>query len=212
MVGEGVGDIELGPPEWVVNHWLMAKSFGPLAGEQKSLKSWLMTLMNVAIAKGGKFLGMFPVPEAGPVLSFVGEGGRDPYVRRLRRVCDAMNVKLEDIPLLSVPESAPLDEPAFRSTLETALEQHAPRHTSLDRTWQRRCRPQGADPMTQRTVGSAKAWLEAHDEDLVVPLIVLVEGVMGLVEVSPRTCPYADELGLDMVKRLTPFAVRLQHP
>ncbi len=59
----------------------------------------MATFVNLAMASGEKLFGHFEVDESGPVIAYVGEGGRVPYTRRLERVAAAMGVKLADIPL-----------------------------------------------------------------------------------------------------------------
>jgi hypothetical protein len=124
--------LELGPPAWLVHRVLVENTFGPLSGPKKTLKTYVSMLLQVAMAKGGSFLGKYKIPEAMPTLSFVGEGGRDPHVRRLKRICDAMNVRLEDLPMFHVYDRAPITSEVFQKTLSSTLEAVQPKLTVLD--------------------------------------------------------------------------------
>jgi AAA domain len=70
---------------WQVRGLLAKPTYGPIGGEKKSLKSYVATFVNLAMASGEKLFGHFEVDESGPVIAYVGEGGRVPYTRRLER-------------------------------------------------------------------------------------------------------------------------------
>jgi hypothetical protein len=107
--------------EWRAKGLVVAGSFGPLAGELKSLKTHIAQIIEVSLAARVPVFGRFEVPEACPVSTYVGEGGRKPYRRRLERIAATMGVNVADIPLFPSFDIAPIDSPAFRRTLERDL-------------------------------------------------------------------------------------------
>jgi AAA domain len=66
-------------------------TFGPIGGE-KSLKSYVLTSITLGLATGVPIFDHFKVDEPAPVVVYVGEGGRLPYTRRLKRIASAMGV------------------------------------------------------------------------------------------------------------------------
>lgn len=76
-----------------------ADAYGVIGAENKAGKSWAILDKAVTVAAGLRWLGEYQVERPGPVLVFVGEGGRRKTVRRLRAVCEFYGVVLEDLPL-----------------------------------------------------------------------------------------------------------------
>lgn len=117
---------------WRVRGLLVHPTYGMLAGERKTLKSYLATFVNLAVAAGVPVFGHFAVDEPAPVVTYVGEGGRVPYTRRLERVAAAMGVDLRHLPLFSSFEVAPTSSPIFRETLARDLAERRPGLVTLD--------------------------------------------------------------------------------
>lgn len=118
---------------WLVKGLLPEGSQSVTGGEKKSLKSYFDTMVNVGLAAGVPILGRFEVPAARPVKVYVGEGGRQPYARRLERVARAMGVTLDSsIPLYVQFETAPILHKTFREWQETDLERLGLGRMSLD--------------------------------------------------------------------------------
>ncbi len=117
---------------WRVRGLLVDPTYGMLAGERKTLKSYLSTFVNLAVASGVPVFGHFAVDEAAPVVTYVGEGGRVPYTRRLERVAAAMGVDLRHLPLFSSFDVAPTTSPIFRETLARDLAEREPGLVTLD--------------------------------------------------------------------------------
>lgn len=101
------------PMEWLVRDVWALNSFGPLGGEKKTLKTYNLLAMAIAVASGEPMFGEFPVERPGPVVLYIAEGGQVPFQRRAQRVADAYKVKLEDLPLTVVFGMAPLNGSAF---------------------------------------------------------------------------------------------------
>jgi hypothetical protein len=117
---------------WLVTGMLASPTYGQVAGEQKSLKTYLAAMVQVGLAAGVPILGRFQPPHASPVVAYVGEGGRRPYMRRLRRIASAMGVNLADIPLYIVPEVRPIDTDGFKLSLQRDLDELEPGLVFLD--------------------------------------------------------------------------------
>jgi RecA-family ATPase len=60
-----------------------------VAGELKTLKTYLAQAILLGVAGGVPVLGEFEVAEPQTVLVYIGEGGRDPYMDRLDRMASA---------------------------------------------------------------------------------------------------------------------------
>jgi hypothetical protein len=118
--------------EWLVEGLLCYPTYGQVAGEMKSLKSYLAAMIQVGVASGVPILGQFASRSARPVVAYVGEGGRRPYARRLRRIAAAMGVSLSDIPLYLVTDVLPIDTDGFKMSLQRDLDELKPGLVTLD--------------------------------------------------------------------------------
>jgi hypothetical protein len=114
------------PLKWLVKGLLPEATYGPVAGERKSLKSWTSLGIAVAVAAGVPVLGRFEVPHARPVVYYCGEGGERMFRRRLRRVAEAYGVAVETLPLVAYFDVAPLDSDAFQASLSADLAELSP--------------------------------------------------------------------------------------
>lgn len=117
---------------WLACGLMSEPTYGMTAGEMKTLKTYVSIAVAVGVAAGVPVLGHFHVPEARPVMLYVGEGGQVPYTERLERVCDAYGVNLADLPLHATFETAPLLSDRFRDTLERDLADVEPGLVVLD--------------------------------------------------------------------------------
>lgn len=118
--------------KWLVRGLLVSPTYGMVAGEKKTLKSYIAMFINLAVASGTPLFGQFEVDEAMPVVTYVGEGGRIPYTLRLERVAHAMGVKLRDLPLHSSFDVAAVQSPRFAETLTRDLRDRKPGLITLD--------------------------------------------------------------------------------
>lgn len=118
--------------EWLIKGMLCHPTYGQIAGELKSLKTYLDGMIQVGVAAGVPILGRFEPGEARPVLAYVGEGGRQPYLRRLRRIAEALNVRLDDLPLELVSDVAPIQSAIFGASLDRDLADMKPALVCLD--------------------------------------------------------------------------------
>ena len=114
----------LGEPDdfaWLIRGLLATPTYGQIAGELKTFKSYFAGFIGVGLAAGVPIFGRFTPPEARPVLAYVGEGGRLPWTRRIRRICQAMGVAPADLDLHSSFDTAPLASTVFQESLARDL-------------------------------------------------------------------------------------------
>lgn len=120
------------PMEWLVEDVWPRNSFGPMGGEKKTLKTYNLLSLSVAVASGEPFFGRFKVSSPGPVLYLVGEGGRIPFQRRLQRVAEAYAVDLADLPFNATFDTAALDSDEIREVLARQLDELQPALVIID--------------------------------------------------------------------------------
>jgi AAA domain len=118
--------------EWLIREMFITPTYGMIAGEMKTLKTYLTGFIHVGLAAGIPIFGHFGVDHARPVVSYVGEGGRKPYRRRMDRIARSMGLDLNSLPIHPVFEVAPIGSDTFRRTLDRDLAQIQPGLVSLD--------------------------------------------------------------------------------
>lgn len=107
--------------EWLIRGLLVDPTYGMLAGAKKSLKSYIGMFVDLGLVTGTSIFGHFAVPRPRPVIAYVGEGGRVPFIRRLERIAAAMKINLDDVPMLLSFDVAPLTSDVFRESLQRDL-------------------------------------------------------------------------------------------
>ncbi|MDV7088670.1 AAA family ATPase [Rhodococcus opacus] len=120
------------PMEWLVQGMWPRNSFGPAGGEKKTLKTYNLLSMSVAVASGERMFGEFEVASPGPVLYYVGEGGLEPFQRRLQAIARAYGVELADLPIEAVFDLGSLSEPEFVDALHRNLDELQPELVVID--------------------------------------------------------------------------------
>lgn len=118
--------------EWIVKRVLVDPTYGQIAGEMKTLKSYIGLCLDLAIASGKPFLGEFDVAHAAPVVAIVGEGGRVPWTRRLVRVAEAMELEAASLPLVATFDVAPIESERFISSIKGVLDECKPKLLHID--------------------------------------------------------------------------------
>lgn len=111
------------PIKFIIRGFLIDGSHGMLAGEKKTLKSYIGTIMDISIISGLPLFDHFRVERTGPVIVYVGEGGKIPYLRRVKRICKAMELDLKTVlhDYHIVTETAPISSPKFQRSLAAHL-------------------------------------------------------------------------------------------
>jgi AAA domain len=117
---------------WLIRGLLAAPTYGQVAGEMKTLKSYLLTFIMVGLGSGVPIFGRFDPGVARPVLTYVGEGGQPLFTRRLRRICSAMDVDPNDLDLHPSFDIAPISSMIFQESLRRDLEQLEPGLVAVD--------------------------------------------------------------------------------
>ena len=118
--------------EWLVRGMLAQPTYGQIAGEMKTLKSYFAGFTAVGVAAGIPIFGQFKPDRAGPVSAYVGEGGRILWKRRMRRICSAMGVTPGDLELHPTFDVAPIPSPVFQESLRRDLDELEPALVTLD--------------------------------------------------------------------------------
>lgn len=127
LQAHGLGEIELTPVRWLVQDIWTADGFGAVAGPEKSLKSYLVTLMAMSVATGKPFLGKFPVAVQGGVLFFAGEGSKALFKRRVSHLAKLFGFSEDDLRVLDgsiavIEDVAQVQTKHFQRTLAEWLE------------------------------------------------------------------------------------------
>jgi hypothetical protein len=119
-------------PEWLVRSLLASPTYGQIAGEMKTLKSYVAGFIAVGLAAGVPIFERFTPTEPRPVLAYVGEGGRMLWTRRIRRICQAVGVVPSDLDLHPSFDTAPLASIVFQESLARDLADIKPALLTLD--------------------------------------------------------------------------------
>jgi len=107
-------------------------TYGVIAGEKKSLKTYLALAIALGVAAGLPVLDHFGCRKRAHVHIYVGEGGQVPYQRRLQRIAKAYGVNLADLPITVSFETAPLDGSRFLDTLRRDINELSPALVIVD--------------------------------------------------------------------------------
>lgn len=110
------------PMEWLVEGVWPAGSYGVLGGKKKTLKTYNLLALALAVATGEPFLGHFEVPYQMPVVMYLAEGGHAPTLRRLHRIAEWMGIEVKDADLHLAFDVASADDPVFVDRLAENLE------------------------------------------------------------------------------------------
>jgi hypothetical protein len=118
--------------DWLVRGLLARPTYGQIAGEMKTLKSYVAGFVAVGIASGKPIFGQFTPPSPGPVVAYIGEGGRALWTRRIRRISAAMGVDPGALDLHPTFDVAPITSLRFQDSLRRDLEEVRPALVLLD--------------------------------------------------------------------------------
>jgi RecA-family ATPase len=77
---------------WLVRGIWPERSAGVLAGDKKSMKTWNLQALAIAVAAGTALFDKYHVTSAGPVLYLCGEGGRDTFANRHQVIADRYGI------------------------------------------------------------------------------------------------------------------------
>ena len=98
--GQLAAEIDSAPRTgWMCRPIWPADAYGVLGAEQKAGKTWGVVDLAVSVASGTAWLDQYPVERAGPVLLFLGEGGKRKMLRRFRADCKHKGIRFEGLPI-----------------------------------------------------------------------------------------------------------------
>ncbi|MFC3273686.1 AAA family ATPase [Agromyces mediolanus] len=120
------------PMRWLVEGVWPDGSYGVVAGEKKTLKTYTALALALSVASGEPYLDRFAVPEPRPVLMYLGEGGQFPTMRRLQRIAQSMGVDLRSLPLRMVFDAGDLTGETFLAAFEEAVAEETPGLVIID--------------------------------------------------------------------------------
>lgn len=118
--------------KWTVRGMLVRPTYGMVGGEQKTLKSYVSTFIDLACATGTPLFDHFTIDDPGPVVAYVGEGGRIPFTRRLERIAEAMGITLADADFHPTFDVAPVSSLIFEESLRRDLDELEPALVHID--------------------------------------------------------------------------------
>lgn len=117
---------------WLISGLLADPTYGQVAGEMKTLKTHVTMFIAVGLASGVPIFDQFVPRQDRPVVTYIGEGGRIPWTRLLKRVCKAMDVNPADLDVHPVFDVAPIASPVFQESLRRDLREIEPGLVQLD--------------------------------------------------------------------------------
>ena len=121
-----------GPRQFLLRGIWPAGDYGVHAAEMKAQKTWNTADLAVSVASGTPWLGAIPIDQPGPVIMLAGEGGHASIVRRLRAICAARGLRLEDLPITVCARAPNLGNLAHLTQVQEAVTGASPRLVTLD--------------------------------------------------------------------------------
>lgn len=118
--------------EWLVEDVWAEGGYGVYGGAKKTLKTYNLLALAIAVASGKPFLKHFGVPHARPVVMYLSEGGDKGTRRRLQQIAAWMGVELASIPLTLVFDSAPIGSAELTNAIRRECRELRPGLVILD--------------------------------------------------------------------------------
>lgn len=101
-LGDLIAEVDkMDPPRYLVDEVIPEGDYGVLSADSKTGKTFVMMDLALSVASGTPWVNQFEVKKPGPVLIFVGEGGKRKIVRRMRAI--ARHKEIPDHQLLGLP-------------------------------------------------------------------------------------------------------------
>jgi AAA domain-containing protein len=117
---------------WLVSQVWPSDAYGVIAASWKAGKTWASLDLAVSVASGTDWLATYPIDTAGPVLVFLGEGGKRKMYRRLEAICQAKGVDLSSLPLRLCFRVPHLSDAEQLRALQSELAAHPPTLVIVD--------------------------------------------------------------------------------
>lgn len=122
------------PIRWLVSGIWPERSAGVLAGDKKSLKTWNLQAIALAVAAGVPLFGKYDVVTPGPVLYLCGEGGVSTFANRHQVIAKRYGVeaRLRELPLGVEFGVGRLSDQEFADAVNRSLDALQPSLVILD--------------------------------------------------------------------------------
>jgi AAA domain len=121
-----------GPRSWLIEPLWPGDAYGVMGAEDKAGKTWAGLDLGASVVTGTPWLNHFEC-DSGPVLAFLGEGGRHNIVRRLDAICRGRGAERGDLDELRVAPAVPrLKSDEDLQVVRKEIETHSPRLVILD--------------------------------------------------------------------------------
>jgi len=122
-----------GTAHWLIERLWTAGGVGILAGQPKSLKTYVALEMAVSVASGSPCLGTFPVVEPGPALVYAAEDSPGNLRSRLESLAAQRNLSLDRLDLRVITaDCIQLDRPQDQERLRQTVLLYRPALLVLD--------------------------------------------------------------------------------
>jgi hypothetical protein len=122
-----------GPRRFLVRGLIVEGDYGVHGAEPKAGKTWNGADLAVSVATGTPFLNRFEIDAPGPVIMFVGEGGKGNITRRIRAITEHRGLTDNDLTDLHVSARAPhLADPDVLKELACLVTTIAPKLVIVD--------------------------------------------------------------------------------
>lgn len=123
------------PMRWLVRGIWPERSAGVLAGDKKSMKTWTLQTIAVAVAAGRSLFEKYHVTSPGPVLYLAGEGGRSTFANRHQVIAARYYIDpemLRELPFGAEFGVGALDNSEFADAVKRHLDMLQPKLVILD--------------------------------------------------------------------------------
>ncbi|OBF96341.1 hypothetical protein A5773_13010 [Mycobacterium sp. 852014-52450_SCH5900713] len=123
------------PMLWLVRGVWPERSAGVLAGDKKSMKTWNLQALAVAVAAGTALFDKYHVTSPGPVLYLSGEGGRNTFANRHQVIAERYGITgkmLRELPLWAEFGVSTLTDRHFTDAVKRHLDTLQPKLVILD--------------------------------------------------------------------------------
>jgi|GEM_PF-1403478 len=123
------------PMRWLVRGIWPERSAGVLAGDKKSMKTWTLQTIAVAVAAGRSLFEKYHVTSPGPVLYLAGEGGRSTFANRHQVIAARYYIDpemLRELPFGAEFGVGALDNSEFADAVKRHLDTLQPKLVILD--------------------------------------------------------------------------------
>jgi hypothetical protein len=147
-----------GQNPWLIDQLWMSEAVGILGGPPRAYKTWLALEMAVSVASGQPCLGMFPVPQPGPVLLYAAEDSASSLRSRLESIARVRNSDFNHLDVRVITaDRLRLDQSDDQQRFRATLAIHQPRLVILDPLVRIHCADENASNAVAALLGYFRA-------------------------------------------------------